>query len=107
MNDLLSKLLGKRGIRIDELSKEEAVDFDRWGKILSTKTVTIADLKEYLAHQLSLTEDQLDDMHNSELLVERLNILRSIYRKMIKFIDSPQIERENLEKHLKQLIENS
>ncbi len=105
MHFLLEKLLKKRKISDSSLlSKEEADTFDRWNSILGQGGITVDKIKEFCKTQVELIETQWDNMDNSIQKNERFILLHSVYRNLLKVIDSPATERESLEKYLTNLL---
>lgn len=106
MHKLLAKLLNKRGItKVEDLSIEEKADFDRWNELLIAKEITIENITEFIKDQKSKIEDKIA---NPELPKEqRLDLLPylTIYKSLLVLIQSPSVERELVEKTLKQLIQ--
>lgn len=101
--NLLSKLLEKRGInKVEDLSIEEKVVFDRYSVVLTGEAVTIETLKEFCKSQIKLIEavfagaEQKNDVY--------LKACLHVYLNLLKAIEAPQAERESLEKYLTQLI---
>lgn len=103
--NLLSKLLEKRGIdKVEDLSIEEKAVFDRYKVVLTGETVTIETLKEFCKSQIAVIEARFaspggvyaDDVYFKACL--------HVYLNLLKAIESPQAERESLEKYLTQLI---
>src|SRR3990167_8851749 len=104
MNYLLSKLIKKRGINKEGLSKEEKVDFDRWEKILSEGEVSVEKIAEFCKAQIGLIEIQWKDLNNLNQKNERLIVAHTIYSTILKALTAPEVERANLEEYLTKLI---
>lgn len=103
---ILAKLLQKRGIKnTDELKPEERADFDRWNRILSSEgEMTVEKIKSFCEGQKKLIEGQWRNFDNAPMKNERYVIAHSLYSMLLEAIDAPQKERENLERHLNQLL---
>lgn len=100
---LLSKLLDKRGIqKVEDLSQEERVIYDRYKVILSGETVTVASLKEFCVSQIRLIEEKFGGPPSSSDTY--LKACLHVYLNLLKAIEAPEAERESLEKYLNQLI---
>lgn len=102
---LLSRLLDKRGIeKVEDLSPEEVVVYERYRTILTGETVTIESLKEFCRKQISLLEEK----YASEEGTRDRNVYHKaclhVYLNLLKAIEAPEAERESLEKYLTQLI---
>lgn len=114
MHYLLSKLLAKRGYKnISELSADRMPDgspseketFDRWNKVLSARdTITVEDIKKFCNGQVQHIEQQWKSLDNATVKNERLVLLHTVYKAIIEVIDSPQTQRESLEKYLMGLL---
>lgn len=99
---IISKLLAKRGIEsTDELTKEERDTLAHYQAILSAGDVTVERIKEFAQSQIKLIESKCDGVQG--LTIMQQACLR-VYLDIIRAIEAPQKERENLEKQLNQLI---
>lgn len=102
---ILSKILAKRGIKdVSELDKDEQETFETWSKVLSKDEITLKDVDEFCGIQIATIETQFKDLSNSREKLERLVLQHSIYSTLKLLINSPQKERESLEKYLTQLL---
>ena len=100
MHQLLSKLLGKKGIKsTDQLTPEEAETFDRWNRILSEGEITVGKISEFCQQEINKIESRWDENADASLIPYHV-----VYRTIIKVIQSPKAERETLEKYLSNLI---
>lgn len=114
MNNLLARYLEKLGYKsIDELSDVPMPDnspteknvFQKWQKILSSnEDVTVDNIKELCERQLSQIEEQMKDLENSDIKNNRLVILHTVYKTILKAISSPITERAQLEVYLNSLL---
>lgn len=105
MHLLLSKLLQKRNVTVEDLTKEEKEWFDEKQRILSQPDViTLEDFKKFAQGQLDLIETQWRNLDNMALKNERLVILHMVYSTILKVATASRIEREILEDHLTQLL---
>jgi len=105
MNAKLKKVLKKRGIEdVRQLSEEEALVFDKWNSVLSGESISVDKIKVFCETQISKIEEQWQVLDNSNTKNERLILLYTVYRNLIKIIVAPDVERENLEKYLTQLL---
>ncbi len=112
MNQLLSKLLGKRGITREELSDKpiagmisEKGQFENWEKILSEEPITVQVIEDFCKDQISKIEMQWGDFSNASQKNERLVIAHTIYSAILKATKAPKVERESLERYLNQIIQ--
>jgi hypothetical protein len=105
MKAILEKLLGKRGIHsLDELDSEEKNTFEGWNAVLSKEGLTTADIKEFCQKQCDVIEGKWKDYGVTAQGKAELIPYHTVYKTLIVAIDSPRSARENLEKHLEQLI---
>lgn len=106
MNNIISRIFAKRGIKnSSELTEEERVEFDNWQRILSRDELTIKDIKEFSERQIGALELIMHDISTPRERLERLVTLHSVYKALIAVIESPQKEREALEKQLTAMLE--
>jgi len=102
ISKLLENLFKKRGIKdVSELSTDERKDFDRWQAIIDGSEVTVAKIKDFCQSQVKLIESKCD---GTNLLSPVQQASLHIYINLVKLIDSPEVERANLEKYLTDLI---
>lgn len=100
----LSKLLEKRGINsVKELTQEEKATFDRYKIILSGETVSVDKIKEFCKTQIQLIEERISSQATN-LSSPYLAPCLHVYLNILRAIEAPEKERELLEQHLTQLI---
>lgn len=100
MHKLLSDWLKKLNInKIDDLNSEELSTYRKWESILSKEKLRIDDVKKFCEKEISKIEDKWSVKAQPELIPYHV-----VYTKLIKLIESPQTEREQLEKYLTNLI---
>lgn len=100
---LLDKLLDKKGIKnVDELSKEERAVYDNYKLTLTAKTVTVKDLEAFCRSQITLIEGKFAGAETK--YDSYLKACLHVYLTLLKAIDAPKVERENLERYLIALI---
>ena len=105
MHSLLKSLLTKRGIKdLSELSTEEKETFENWD-IALTGTITVEKIKQFCEGQISRIQDQYANPDNTEKKDMYLKASLTIYSTLIKIINSPEAERESLEKYLTKLLQ--
>ena len=103
----IDELLEKRGIKdVSMLDESEKQTFDRWQKIWSEGEITVDKLKQLCINQIFTIEHKWRDLDNSELKNQRLIAMHTVYKTILDAMEKPAAERENLEKHLAQLIES-
>lgn len=102
---ILTRLLQKRGMKdASELSEEEKVTFDGWRATLAKDDISLNDVEMFCTSNLRIIEDQFKDLANSKEKIERLVLLHSVYSSLKGIINSPRLEKENLEKYLQSLL---
>ncbi|OGT23552.1 MAG: hypothetical protein A2W47_04565 [Gammaproteobacteria bacterium RIFCSPHIGHO2_12_38_15] len=110
MHNLLLRLLEKRGVKKEELKSDEnpllneKLKFEEWDKVLSEGEVSVDKIKEFCKNQIKIIEVQWKNLDNDTKKNERLIILHTVYSTLINLIESPQTEKENLEKYLTELL---
>lgn len=103
MHSLIQKLLDKRKIKnLDSLRSDEKEDYDRWQKILSNENVTTDNIRDFCNTQIAIIEGKWRDLDRKDS--EKLIPYHTVYCAIRDLINSPQAERENLEKYLNQLL---
>lgn len=107
MPHLLEKLLKRQGIEsIEKMEPEERKTFDEWRRILAEGEITVDKIVEFCRAQIMLIEAQWKQLDNPQVKNERLVAQHVVYSTLLKAIESPQAQRESLEKHLRDLIES-
>ena len=104
MHNLLSKLLDKRKVKIDDLSKEEKLDFDRWERILSSGEITLDKIKLFATGQIGTIEANWKNLDNTKEKNEKLITMHCVYKALLESMTANETERETLEKYLIDLI---
>ena len=105
MHPLLDKLLVKRNIKdVIELEPEEKAQFDEWQKILSEGEMSVSKIQAFCQMQLDIIKGQMKSLDNTTAKNERLTIYFNLYDTLLTLINSPQAEKESLEKYLNQLL---
>ena len=103
---ILSRILQKRGIKsFNELENEEKKTFESWEKILSKNTeVTLQDIRKFCQTQCSIIEGKWKDYEMPQSKKAEMLPYFVVYRTLSSIIDSPDVEKEQLEKYLNQLL---
>ena len=104
MKDILNKILARRGLKLEDLDKEEKKTFDQWDKVLSKDELTLEDIKEFCKAQCSIIENKwksydIDQSKKAEMISYHV-----VYKTLLAVIESPKVEREGLERNLNQLL---
>lgn len=103
---ILTRLLEKRGVKEEELSGEEKIQFDNWKQILTEESITVEKIKEFVERMTSLIEGKWLSFDTGEDKKKELMPYYVVYKAVLGMINSSGVERERLEKYLNQLIEN-
>lgn len=106
MHILLERLLGRRGIKEEELDDIERANFDKWQKVLSNDQISVERMREFFEVQKQSIEAQFGNIENSSQKNDRLVLLHSVYSRMIRATVADKAERESLERYLDQLIDS-
>jgi len=105
MNNLIEKLLFKRGIKdLKELEPEEKQTFDNWQSILSKEELSVEDIKQFCSSQIGIIENKWKDYNTDNAKKSELIPYHTCYKTLLLAIDSPRSARENLENQLLQMI---
>lgn len=105
MNNIISKLFNKRGIKdSSELSEEEKGQFEQWQAILAKESLTVSDIIEFCEGQVANIEAQFKDLDNSSEKQNKLVIQHNVYKTLINIIKSPSAEKESLERYLTDML---
>ncbi len=104
MNKILEDLLKKRGVKLENLSKEEKETFDRWNSVLNEGDVTVEKIQSFCKHQVGMIENKWKDLDNKEIKNERLIVMHTVYKSILQMIKSKKGDRERLEGRLVSLL---
>jgi hypothetical protein len=114
MNNIITKLLEKRGIKdVDELKGGERAKIETWSRIFS-REVKVEDISRFIELEISRIEDEWLDTSDknpfSYLFEWKKNLeakarIRN-YKNLQAVIREPEKNKENLEKYIKKLINN-
>jgi len=99
---LLDKWLNKRGInKVDDLTPEEKVVYDKYRLVLSGETLSVETIKEFCQQQIKIINSKCDG-------ITPLTILQQaslhVYSQVLKAIEAPEAERASVEGYLTQII---
>lgn len=101
---LIDTLLGKRGIKtVEELDPEERAQVEKWKLILRGDSITIDTIKEFCKSQITIIEGKCDGV--TPLTPIQQGSLH-VYLTLLKAIETPEAEREALERYLTQIVNN-
>lgn len=105
MHSLLAKYLKRQGIKNkEELREDERPVFDKWEAMLNKDELTVEDIKKFCQAQIELVETKWADLNGDEYKKADLIPYHTVYKLLLKAIDSPRSERVALENMLNQLI---
>lgn len=105
MHTLIENLFKKRGIQsVDDLQSDEKTVFDRYQKILSNDVVTIEQMVEFIKIQKGLVEQKFE-LDNKPGKAKNLELLFTVYSKLLNMIEGPRAERESLIKYLESQLD--
>ena len=102
---IIQELLKKKGVqKLTELSPDEKTEYDRWQAVIEGSEITVPKIKEFCESQVRLIEGRYASGDATDKQDIMLRASLHIYLNLIKLIDSPEIERNNLEKYLTTLL---
>jgi len=104
MNHLLTRLLQKRKVTIDDLDQDEKKTFEEWQKTLSKDELTLEDVKSFCESQVDIIENKWTDYNIDQAKKNELLPYHTVYKTISNVIKSPKVAREALEKNLEQLL---
>lgn len=105
MHTLIENLFKKRGIKtVDELQSDEKAVFDRYQAILSNETITLEQMVEFIKVQKGLVEQKFG-LDNKPEKAKNLELLFTVYSKLLNMIEGPKAERESLIKYLESQLD--
>lgn len=104
MKEILNKILVKRGLRLEELDPEEQKTFEEWQAVLVKDELTVPDIKNFLQSQVDVIEGKWVDLNLEQSKKAELIPYHTVYKLLLKVIDSPKEARSALEKNLTQLL---
>ena len=84
-------------------SPTEKQDYERIKAILSKEDLNTEDIKKFCQSQISIIEAKWSDFNLSQERKSEMIPYHTVYSIIIKAINAPQAEREQLENHLNQL----
>ena len=107
MHYLIENLFKKRGIEsVDSLQPDEKSVFDRYNAILSNESVTIEQMIEFIKTQRGLVEQKFE-LDNKPSRAKNLELLFTVYTKLLNFVEGPKAERESLIKYLEAQLDTT
>lgn len=113
MHKLLHRFLQKKGINSpDELdntkmpdgSPSERETFENWRRVLDKDDLEISDVRSFCEYQLSRIETKWSDYDTSQDKKAELLPYFTVYKTLIRVLDSPKDTRTQLEDQLNNLI---
>lgn len=105
-SNIISKLLGKRGLTPDQLTPEEKKTLDSWEGVLSTGEITVDSLKQFCENQVKRIETSWKNLDNTVEKNQRLIIQHTVYSTLLSVMTAPALEKKNLEQYLEKIIED-
>lgn len=102
--NILDRILQKRGVSRDELTPEEQVTFTEWHRVLSNDSLSTEDIRTFCQSQLDIIDTKWRELDKENHKKAELIPYYTVYKLLIKVIDSPKQDRENLEQQLNQLL---
>ena len=107
MKTTLQKLLIKKGIKdTSELNDEEKAIFENWNKVLSKEELSVNDIREFCQNQIDVINGKWKDLNLENSRKAEMIPYFTVYQTLLQAINSPKAIREQLEKHLNQLLIN-
>lgn len=104
MKEILNKILAKRGLKLEDLDKEEKQTFYQWDKVLSKDELTVDDIKEFCKAQCAIIENKWKTYDTDRDKKAEMIPYHVVYKTLLAVTESPKVEREGLERNLNQLL---
>jgi len=105
MINILDKILQKRGVKeFSELTQEEKDTYRDWDNILRGRKLTDEEVESFLKDEEEATVKLLIDQNLNERQDIFLKMKLDMVRKILHFLNGPELEKKTLENNLKQLI---
>lgn len=105
ITSLIQKVFDRKGIsKITELTPDERVEYDRWQAIIDGSEITVEKIREFCESQVKIIENKYATGETTDKQDVYLRASLHIYLNLIKLLDSPEVDRNNLEKYLTNLI---
>lgn len=98
---MLNQLLEKLGLTYDALTAAEKATYTEWAKTLSTKDVTIDDLKAFLEREQEKADINCRNRENSEKAQLHFQMYATFLADVQAFLKGPGRQREELKARLK------
>lgn len=98
---ILERYLQKLGVKsYAELNAEEKETYKQWEQAISGRKLTDDDVKEFLNTELETAVNRLTevDLKKEDEVFRKCEV--KMIKKILKFLDSPRIEKEILEKQI-------
>lgn len=102
--NILNRLLSQRGLKEEDLSREEQQQFNDWRRILSKDELTIDDVKDFCKTQCEIIENKWKDYDTANSKKAELIPYFTVYRTLLQVINAPKMQKEQLEQQLNNLI---
>ena len=102
---IIQDILSKKGVtKLSELTPDEKVEYDRWQAIVEGNEVTVAKMKEFCESQIRIIEGRYATGDTTDKQDTFLRASLHIYLNLLNMINSPEVNRVNLEKHLTNIL---
>lgn len=102
--NVLNGLLGKLGVKYEDLNEEERRTFNAMRDSLSGRKLTDKDVEKYFDTELAEVTKKISNPENSKELDMFLKMKIGFIIKTKEFLDSPKIEKMMVEDRIKQQL---
>ena len=101
----IQSILNKKGVtKLTELTPDERVEYDRWQAIVDGNEVTVDKIKEFCESQIKIIESKYAGGDTTDKQDIFLRTSLHIYLNLLQMINSPEVNRINLEKYLTTIL---
>ena len=106
IHNLLTRILNKRKVTLEQLDPEERKTFEQWQEVLQKDELNVDDIKNFCKSHIQTIEGkwanyELDGTKKAELIP-----YHTIWNLLLKAIDGPKSQKRSLEQNLEQLLKN-
>lgn len=109
------EILGKFGLKYEDLRDEERVVLDKWLQVLERREIEITDVKDYIAAMLDAIEKELEDepefnyififkVPNRQQIMLKARLRN--YRMLLKFLTSREKAKKNIQEYINAITGN-
>ena len=100
MHPLITKLLKKKNLRIEELDPDEMAQMNSWQEALSENEVTVESITAFIQSQKELIENDYSNPDNSQRKNTYYRSSLAIYKALLAYVEKSKVSRERVIKEI-------